>query len=677
MNYYEYYKTENDAVRERYELAVERIRNIPGENTVDEKYRDFFENQAQFISLLSEIVAISEKGAFRKLKEKDLIRINERLYDDIHTGYDLSFLNPDYIEKAIGMEYGKYLLWMGHSIRNLIPAAFSVKLEIMVTYMEVFVEIYNLFESEELSEKALKDIVYWFNHDCCEITMDYNIREMMDPDYSFGTSIVMEGDLSDPAIIYHYGSFISQNEIETAKLLSTFSDEKIESMAKTYTDGFIRGFEVLGKDLSKKNTVEILYNIGFERVVKAAIEQFEKVGLRPVIRLRSYESTPANKQYNYDHRYADAPIFDKCIKDRRVEVAKSVFEKYKILASGYAGPAVIEVYGEKPFSPKENSAALKYNDKQQKLSTEYSSEYMQVVHQYIKDEERSFTIIAYPVADIGQHYKEIFEETIKINNLDQKLYEEIQSKIINELDKGEYVEIKGMNGNNTDLKIVLQSLSNPEKETLFENCLADVNIPVGEVFTSPKLTGTCGVLHEPQIYLDGLNYIDLELKFKDGCIEQYSCKNFDSEEANIAYVKENLLHNHDTLPIGEFAIGTNTTAYVMIKKYNLAQLMTILIMEKTGPHFAVGDTCYSYEEDEKTYNPDGKQIVAKGNEISELRNTEPEKAYFNCHTDITIPYNELAAITVVTKENQRIDIIRDGKFVLEGTEKLNEPLENQ
>ena len=115
----------------------------------------------------------------------------------------------------------------------------------------------------------------------------------------------------------------------------------------------------------------------------------------------------------------------------------------------------------------------------------------------------------------------------------------------------------------------------------------------------------------------------------------------------------------------------------MIKKYNLAQLMTILIMEKTGPHFAVGDTCYSYEEDEKTYNPDGKQIVAKGNEISELRNTEPEKAYFNCHTDITIPYNELAAITVVTKENQRIDIIRDGKFVLEGTEKLNEPLENQ
>ena len=33
------------------------------------------------------------------------------------------------------------------------------------------------------------------------------------------------------------------------------------------------------------------------------------------------------------------------------------------------------------------------------------------------------------------------------------------------------------------------NLNNPEKETNFENCLADVNIPLGEVFTSPKLTG--------------------------------------------------------------------------------------------------------------------------------------------------------------------------------------------
>ena len=62
--------------------------------------------------------------------------------------------------------------------------------------------------------------------------------------------------------------------------------------------------------------------------------------------------------------------------------------------------------------------------------------------------------------------------------------------------------------------------------------------------------------------------------------------------------------------MGEFAIGTNTTAYCMARKYDIAAKLPILIAEKTGPHFAVGDTCYSHEEDMVTYNPDGKQIVA-------------------------------------------------------------------
>ena len=51
------------------------------------------------------------------------------------------------------------------------------------------------------------------------------------------------------------------------------------------------------------------------------------------------------------------------------------------------------------------------------------------------------------------------------------------------------------------------------------------------------------------------------------------------------------------------------------------------------------------------------------------------KAYFNCHTDITIPYEELEEISVVTKDGKHIILIKDGRFVLPGTEVLNEPLE--
>jgi hypothetical protein len=200
---------------------------------------------------------------------------------------------------------------------------------------------------------------------------------------------------------------------------------------------------------------------------------------------------------------------------------------------------------------------------------------------------------------------------------------------------------------------------------------------VGEVFTSPVLKGTNGVLHVPKVYLQDLEYRELELVFEDGKISNYNCKNFTEETKNKNYIKENLLYNQDYLPLGEFAIGTNTTAYMMGKKFDIAPRLPILIAEKTGPHFAIGDTCYKMSEEVKVFNPDGKEIVARDNEISILRKTDPAKAYFNCHTDITLPYDEIKEITVYTKAGTSIPIIKDARFVLKGTEALNEAFDTK
>lgn len=292
-------------------------------------------------------------------------------------------------------------------------------------------------------------------------------------------------------------------------------------------------------------------------------------------------------------------------------------------------------------------------------------------NEYIRGEERSFTIIAFPVPAIGEKYREIFDETVKINTLDYKLYQGIQQTIIDALDQAAYVRVKGMGRNRTDLKVMLHRLENPEKETNFENCVADVNIPVGEVFTSPRLMGTDGVLHVERIFLNGLEYRNLEITFRDGMAADYTCTNFDTGEENKKYMKDNVMFHHDTLPLGEFAVGTNTVAYVTAKKYGIGDKMPILIAEKMGPHFAVGDTCYSHEEDIMTYNPDGKAIVARENEISALRHEDMEKAYFNCHTDITVPYDELGELTAVREDGGEIAVIREGRFVLEGCGELN------
>ena len=538
---------------------------------------------------------------------------------------------------------------------------------------ELFVEIYNYFEDKEgIDKTAIEQAIYWYFHDYSEIFIEDSVRELVDSEEDFLYQIVMNSDLNDLRYLYQYGQHIGKNETGIAAFLNGMSDEEIQAMADTYTEGYRIGFAATGKDLSKKTTAQVRYPIGFERMVRAAVKNLEKLNLKVTMRACS---SAANKQYDYDHKEDKALYYDKAYVERRLEVMKTSFEEMKKLANGQAGPAVIEVFGEIPFSPETKKEVLKLDEKQQQLSVYDMSMSGQITNQYIIGEERSFTIIAYPVPEIGEKFEEIFAETVKINTLDYTLYQNMQQKIIDVLDQAEKVHITGKNNNKTDLYVSIWPLKDAAKESAFENCVADVNIPVGEVFTSPVLKGTTGKLFVSQVYLNELKYLNLEIDFEDGMIRDYTCTNFEKEEECRKYIKENVLMNHETLPMGEFAIGTNTTAYRMARDFDIADKLPILIAEKTGPHFAVGDTCYSHEEDMVTYNPDGKQIVARENDFSKLRSEDMSKAYFNCHTDITIPYDELDKITVIRKDGTTEDIISDGRFVLAGIEELNKPLD--
>ncbi|WP_027422048.1 aminopeptidase [Lachnobacterium bovis] len=677
MSYKELYRENNENIKERYEIVSERIRTISNmkeaELSIEEKYASFFVKISKYLVKLQDVLEMEKEGKLLSLSFEDGEKLNKSLFNEItKENYESSFANPTFAVKKLGKDFGQMFSAIYASVIRCIPSVFQGNYTFLCIYQELILEIYTTMQDEEgFTYKAIKDSYYWFKHDYIEVVMEDRVNKLIDPEYDYYRTLI---DSAKDGIdyLYRYGFYISNDEIESAKYLETFSDEEIQKMANTYTEGYRIGFEVTGKDLTIKDKVEIRYPIGFERMVAAAISNFEKLNLKPILKPFS---TSANKQFDYDHREDAGLILDKAIVERGLESYRCAFEKKKTQARGYAGPAVIEVFGEEPFSPITKEENVKLSDKQQKLSVYNKSESSQIVNKYIVGEERSFTIIAYPIPSIGEKYKEIFAETVKLNTLDYNFYKDMQQKIIDVLDTGDKAHIVGKNGNKTDLYVNLYKLNDPTKETIFENCVADVNIPVGEVFTSPVLKETTGKLHVSQVYLNGLNFINLEIDFKDGMIENYTCTNFESEEDNKKYIKDNILMNHETLPMGEFAIGTNTVAYKMADTYKIADKMPILIAEKTGPHFAVGDTCYSYDEDNMTYNPDKKAIVARDNEISILRKEDYSKAYFNCHTDITIPYNELGRISVITKSGESKDIIVDGRFVVPGTLKLNEPLD--
>ena len=675
----------------RYELAIERIENIKGENTVSEKYRDYFRTLADFALLVDKLKEKIENGEYYKFSIEELECWNTHLYDDVlGEHYKTSYANPAFATEKFGIEYGRLLSFLYTEFRGVIPYAFEKKTEYLDILFELFIEVYNQFEEENEPEyEHVRQTIYWYASDYCDVFLADRIKEQIDPEDNFAADLIMNSDFNDVRYLYYYGEYVSENEKRTAMHLNELPLETIQKMADVYTEGYRIGFVNTGKNLSKKATVNIRYTLGFERVIRIAIENFRKMGLKPTIYRAGvsvltkrqhlkigYYGGIANKQYEYDHKDDQALILDRQFMERKLEVMRTTYEQYKDLARRHAGPACMETFGEEPFTPVSKSEAVKLNDKQKEISLEYDGKSSQIVNSYIPGDERSFTIVAYPVPEIGDQYEEIFDEIIKINTLDAKVYEKVQQTIIDALDQGTSVHILGNNGNHTDLRVQLYKLKDPKKETIFENCVADVNIPVGEVFTSPVLEGTNGVLHVSQVYLNELLYKDLEVTFSNGMVADYSCKNFEHALENKEYFLDNVLYRHPTLPLGEFAIGTNTTAYVAAKKYNIADKMPILIAEKMGPHFAVGDTCYSWAEDIKVYNPNGKEIVARDNSVSIQRKEDVSAAYFHCHTDITIPYEELKSITVECADGKEIEIIRDGIFVLPGTEILNEPLKN-
>lgn len=687
------YDEEWEQIEERLGLVMSRIAEIvrgQEQDHMPEAFRDYFAGTAGFILQTKIVLDAVRSGELKNWNLKQHQEMNRVLYHDITSEeYDVSYGNPGYSVKRLGEEYGAMLSMLYAELRALIAYAYEGDGVSYTILCELFVQVHACFADEEMtSPREVQQAIYWFFHDYSELFTEQSILKTIDPREDFFTSLIMDADLDDIRYLYHYGLPVGENELGLARHFAGMSEKDIQKMADILTEGYRIGFVTTGKDLSKKSTVNVEYAVGMERMVRAVIRNFEQMGLKTTVfreavssfggrgsSKRGCYSISVNRQFDYDHRQDKALYLDKAFVERRLETLRTTYEKHKELAGKYAGPAVIEVFGEPVFSPVNKKAALHYDEKQNGLNVRYASEAGEITNRYIKGEERSFTIIAYPLPEIGVRFPEIFDRTVELNTLDYSRYQKMQEAIIAVLDQGVKAHVKGGGSNETELTVALHPLRDPEKETIFENCVADVNIPVGEVFTSPVLQGTDGLLHVSSVYLNGLHYKELKITFKDGMVTDYSCENFATEQENRKYIYDNVLMQHDTLPMGEFAIGTNTTAYRMAREFDIADKLPILIAEKTGPHFAVGDTCYSHAEDTPVYNPDGKEIVARDNEVSALRKEDTSRAYFNCHTDITIPYDELDSICVETSDGDISYVIRDGRFVVPGTEELNEPLD--
>ena len=193
-------------VMERYELAKERIAQIPQETIVEEPYRDFFVKEAAF---LQQIITVMDNGTqgknFVELKVQ-----NHELYQDIlPQNYENSYGNPAYAQKMLG-EYGKEFTFLYTELHGGIAYAFEKKAWDLTVILELFLEIYSAFAQEEIpTEKQVKEILVSYVNDYCQDMVEERIREAIDPENNFIVKLIMESDLNDLSYLYQPGEYVS------------------------------------------------------------------------------------------------------------------------------------------------------------------------------------------------------------------------------------------------------------------------------------------------------------------------------------------------------------------------------------------------------------------------------------------------------------------------------------
>ena len=107
MSFLEQIEAQNEAVGERYELAMERIEDIVADtSTLDQKYRGYFRRTGAYLLQIKEVINMFEEDEWDELGLDACQQMNYDLYADLLSksqinapdmeGYEISYANPAY-----------------------------------------------------------------------------------------------------------------------------------------------------------------------------------------------------------------------------------------------------------------------------------------------------------------------------------------------------------------------------------------------------------------------------------------------------------------------------------------------------------------------------------------------------------------------------------------------------
>ncbi|MFW9998451.1 MAG: hypothetical protein ACFFD4_40830, partial [Candidatus Odinarchaeota archaeon] len=195
----EYFRGENEVIKESYEATIEDISSIAKEtrelmDRMDENkknYLIFFAKTADLILQLCNLEEELDDGYFENKSFDDLLKQNNMLYAELLSdNYETSYANPAYCVDAFGDQFGQLISYFYRRFREYINCAYTHRIYRMEELNRSFIDVFNLIKNEELDYERLKELVVanQFTTDPRENYIKYKQRH--DTDYRFFTEIL-------------------------------------------------------------------------------------------------------------------------------------------------------------------------------------------------------------------------------------------------------------------------------------------------------------------------------------------------------------------------------------------------------------------------------------------------------------------------------------------------------
>ncbi len=267
-------------MRERYEDALERIRQIPAENTIAEPFRRFFSETAEFLLRLDHW--------YRHFAEEDILTTKDiaALRNSLADGNYRSGFSDSLADETPGMTTSNsvdtILSALHRELTALIPSVYEKRETRITAALELFIQVYCLFEDAEQMtslEKNVRDILYSYFYDYSEEMQEEVLREFFDPRDSYLQRFLLQGDFSSEDALYRSGEYVSPAVRMRFAATQNLSEAEIDAQLRAWrqTIGRIDGEGQYADP--RKPYVLLLGTPGRERLYQRFVRELRAEGI--------------------------------------------------------------------------------------------------------------------------------------------------------------------------------------------------------------------------------------------------------------------------------------------------------------------------------------------------------------------------------------------------------------